>query len=176
MKVTDREILSIIIAALERGQHLRMTVNGRSMSPFIYDGDIVELEPVSLPKNGDIVLARFSEERYVIHRIIRIEGERFFLRGDAQLYFEGPLTFNTIFGKVTTSFHNKQKRIHTQGKWYFAGLIWVHIHKIAFYARIVIHLPRRCASRLFRIIMGIGYREYVLRKRENRLPGYVKKA
>ncbi len=47
--------------------------------PFLYDGDVVELEPMhSLPIPGDMVLVQCPEERYVLHRVVRLESDGFF--------------------------------------------------------------------------------------------------
>lgn len=92
--------MSVIRAVLERGQHVRMTANGSSMLPFIHNGDVVELEPIrSSLTIGDIVLTQISAERYVLHRIVQVKEDIFFLRSDAQEHSEGPLTLCNVLGK-----------------------------------------------------------------------------
>lgn len=150
MNVPSRELMPVICAALKRGQCVRMTVNGSSMLPFIYDSDVVELEPIhSLPTKGDIALVQCSEDRYVMHRVVRVEGETLFLRGDAQLHCEGPFTFQNISGKVTMSLHNGFARTHNRGIWRLAGLLWIRIYKVALYIKFIIRFPRKCASRIW---------------------------
>ena len=83
MFVPDRELIPILRAALERGQHVRMTVNGRSMFPFIRDGDVVEIAPMPpKPALGSVVLVKLSNERYPLHRLVAQRGEAWLLRGD----------------------------------------------------------------------------------------------
>jgi signal peptidase I len=164
MIFSSKELMPIIQEALQRGQLVRITVTGYSMMPFIYDGDEVELMQVCIPKKGDIVLVQFSEERYVMHRIVRIKGNIFFIRGDAQLYSEGPFSFNTILGKVHKSFHNSQTRLHNHGIWHIAGLLWIHTYKITPYVRYIIRFPRTCASRAFRLALGVDFRDYLQKK------------
>ena len=126
MIVPCRELMPVIRSALERGQRVRMTVNGASMSPFIRDGDVVELEPMhSLPITGDILLVHCSVERYVLHRVSRVEGEVFFLRGDAQAHEEGPFTRGDLLGRVVKTYGNGRVRAHDCGAWRLAGLAWV---------------------------------------------------
>jgi len=95
MIVDAHELMPIICSALQRGQHVRLTATGGSMRPFMHNGDVVELEPLdSLPARGDVVLVRCGSERerYVLHRVVRVESEKLFIRGDAQEYCEGPYT------------------------------------------------------------------------------------
>ncbi len=95
--------MPVIVAALERGQRVRLTVNGGSMTPYICDGDVVELEPIRTPlEPGDVVLAQSAAGHYVIHRIISIEGEGVWLRGDAQEQCEGPFPCQAVMGRATT--------------------------------------------------------------------------
>ncbi len=126
MNVPSRVLMPVIRAALERDQRVRMTINGSSMSPFIRDGDVVELESVrSRPVLGDMVLVRRSEDYYVLHRVVRIEGDEFFLRGDAQQHSEGPFTRRDVLGKVIASYHSGRVRDFDRGTWRLAMLIWM---------------------------------------------------
>ena len=97
------------------------------MFPFIHNGDLVELEPVdSLPMVGDLVLVQCGPEReqYVLHRVVRVDGETLFLRGDAQEVCDGPFTRVDVLGRVTKSYHNGRVRRLDRGIWRFAGLVW----------------------------------------------------
>jgi hypothetical protein len=70
----SRELMPLIMAALERGQPVRLAANGTSMLPFILDGDVVELQATnSAPAIGDVLLVRTSEDHYVIHRVVQIQ-------------------------------------------------------------------------------------------------------
>jgi ribosomal protein S18 acetylase RimI-like enzyme len=60
-----------------------MTVNGRSMFPFIRNGDVVEIASMPpKPTLGSVVLAQLSDERYPLHRLVGQRGEAWLLRGD----------------------------------------------------------------------------------------------
>jgi hypothetical protein len=125
MMVPCREFMPVIRSALERGQRVRMTVNGNSMAPFIRDGDVVELEPIhSLPRRGDVVLVQCKEERYVLHRVLRRADGVFFLRGDAREDWEGPFTRQDVLGQVAVSYRNGRRCVMDGGPWRFAGLVW----------------------------------------------------
>jgi len=129
MIVSARDLMPLIRAALERDQGVRMTATGSSMFPFICSGDVVELEPVRLtPGVGDLVLAQCPPapdgERYVLHRVVRVEGGSFFLRGDSQKDCEGPFAGADILGRATVVYHNGHARRIDRGFWRAAGLAW----------------------------------------------------
>jgi signal peptidase len=129
MIVTARELMPVIRAALARNQHVRLTARGSSMFPFIRDGDVVELEPLHpLPVAGDLVLAQCASgpegERYVLHRVVRVKGEAFFLRGDSQRDCEGPFTRGDVLGRVTRIYRNGRVHRLDHGIWRRVGLAW----------------------------------------------------
>ncbi|MGD0399268.1 MAG: S24/S26 family peptidase [Syntrophobacteraceae bacterium] len=127
MIVHARELMPVILAALQRGQHVRLTATGGSMRPFLHNGDVVELEPLdSLPVIGNVVLVRCGSdrERYVLHRLVRVKGEKLFIRGDAQTSCEGPFTQGDVLGRVTKCYSNGRTRRLDSGLWRFAGLAW----------------------------------------------------
>jgi hypothetical protein len=124
-----RELMPVIRAALDRGQRVRMTVTGSSMLPFLHDSDVVELEPAPAPRLGDMVLVRAAApgaaERYVLHRIVRMDrGAAFLTQGDAQPHCEGPFTRDAVLGRVTTVWRNGRARALDRGPWRLAGLVW----------------------------------------------------
>lgn len=162
MIVPCREIMPVVRAALERGQRVRITVNGSSMLPFVRDGDVVELQPIhSLPRRGDIVLLRCSEERYVMHRVVRQEGDALFIRGDAQLRCEGPFASHDVLGRVSLSQRNGRTRALDRGAWRLAGCLWV---ACAPYGLLLLRLTARLrrigsrARRAWRKIPTLGSR------------------
>lgn len=121
--------MPVVRAALERGQRVRMTVTGGSMLPFLRDSDVVELEPATKSRLGDLVLVQTDSsgatERYVLHRIVRwVGGAAFLIRGDAQSHCEGPFTPDTVLGRVTTAWRNGRPRPLDRGLWRVAGLAW----------------------------------------------------
>ena len=133
MTLPSRKLMPVIRAALERGQRVRMSVTGSSMLPFLRDSDVVELEPASAPRLGDMVLVQ-AAERYVLHRIVRMDGGAgFFIRGDAQPNCEGPFTLDAVLGRVTTVWRNGRARALERGLWRLAGLVWVRTSPLGFF-------------------------------------------
>ncbi len=127
MIIPCRELMPVIRAALERGQRVRMTVTGSSMLPFIRDGDTVELESVrSLPALGDIVLAQspVPVQRYMLHRVVRVDDEGFYLCGDAQEQWEGPFSRHDALGRAVATYRSGCRRALDSGPWRLAGVVW----------------------------------------------------
>jgi signal peptidase len=133
MILPARELMPVVRAALERGQRVRMTVNGGSMAPFLFDSDTVELEPTRKLRLGDMVLVRTETERYVLHRIVRMDGAAFFLRGDAQSWSEGPFTAEAVLGRVTIAWRKGRLRNLEHSLWRLAGLLWMKADPLGFY-------------------------------------------
>lgn len=84
---SDDNILAEAIRLVSEGIAVTFPVNGRSMLPFIVGGrESVVLESPRPPQVGDVVLAYVENCRYVIHRILKIEGDNVTLMGDGNLY------------------------------------------------------------------------------------------
>lgn len=79
------EVKSII----DENRPVILPAKGNSMLPFIHSGDNVELRPIHAELEiGDIVLAKTQEGHPVIHRIVKIDGDRITLEGDGNLGFQ----------------------------------------------------------------------------------------
>lgn len=151
MIVPARTLMPVVRASLERGQIVRITVNGASMLPFIRNGDEVELEPVlSPPTIGGVVLVRCGDERYVLHRVVRIDGESFFLRGDGQRHCEGPFVLGDVLGRVSTVYHNGCPRALDGGIWCWAGRLWLRSIPVNLWLLSVAILAPRFVRRISR--------------------------
>jgi signal peptidase I len=68
-------------------------VHGTSMEPGLVGGDLVLVRPRSTPTVGDVVLYRNPALGVrVLHRVVRIEGGRLVLKGDANDFVDDPAT------------------------------------------------------------------------------------
>lgn len=87
--MANDQLLPEVIRLLEEGHTVTLPLRGFSMRPFLEDGRDKAL--LKLPKAirvGDAVLAEIAPKRYVLHRIVDINGERVTLRGDGNLGIE----------------------------------------------------------------------------------------
>ena len=82
----NNELLAEVIRLVKEGRPVTLPVKGNSMNPFIIGGlESVELVKPDTLSVGDVVLAWINGSRYVVHRIIRIEGDEVELMGDGNL-------------------------------------------------------------------------------------------
>lgn len=84
--MTDNEILESAISLVDEGVSVTFPVKGVSMLPFIIGGreSVILVCPQDVAV-GDVVLAWVEGCRYVVHRIIRIDGEHVVLMGDGNI-------------------------------------------------------------------------------------------
>ena len=79
-------LLEEIRALLDEGREVAFTPKGTSMLPFIRGGrDSVTLKKLDSVEVGDIVLVRLPDNRYVLHRVWSLDGDRLELMGDGNL-------------------------------------------------------------------------------------------
>ena len=83
---SDESIMQEAIRLVGEGVSVTFPVNGRSMLPFIVGGEdsVVLVKPETL-KVGDVVLAQVEGGRYVVHRIVCLDGDAVTLMGDGNL-------------------------------------------------------------------------------------------
>jgi hypothetical protein len=84
--MTDEAIIQEAIKLVNEGVSVTFPVRGRSMLPFIIGGreSVILEHPLSV-KVGDVVLAWVEGSRYVVHRVISIQGNRLTLMGDGNI-------------------------------------------------------------------------------------------
>lgn len=84
--MSDKEIIESAIALVDDGLSVTFPVKGRSMLPFIIGSkeSIILVKPGILAV-GDVVLAWVEDCRYVVHRIISIDGDQVVLQGDGNV-------------------------------------------------------------------------------------------
>lgn len=86
MEVPNAVLLGQVKEAIREGHTATINVKGYSMRPFLeHCRDKVRLAPFTDLKVGDAVLAEFSPDKYVLHRIIEIDGDVVVMMGDGNL-------------------------------------------------------------------------------------------
>lgn len=84
--VSNDIFFPIVISMLNNGKTVIFTSKGKSMRPFIEDGDIILLEKSASYEKGDIVLAHLPTSQFVLHRIISISHSIVTLMGDGNTF------------------------------------------------------------------------------------------
>ena len=106
-KVSDEVIMSEAIRLVDEGVSVTFPVKGRSMLPFIVGGrDSVILEKPKEIRKGDVVLAYVESDnregrRYVVHRIISLDGDRVTLMGDGNLALHEYCNRSDVCAKIS---------------------------------------------------------------------------
>ena len=106
MRIENDRLIPELARLLKDQKEVRFTPSGVSMRPFIEgDRDSVVLAPMNRPPRvGDMILAQVEtlcgRKTYVLHRLIRIEGETIVLRGDGNLAGEERCAAGDIIGRV----------------------------------------------------------------------------
>ena len=116
--MTDNEIIEEAIRLVKDGVSVTLPVNGNSMLPFIIGGkESVILHAPGLIDVGDVVLAWVDGRRYVVHRVVSIDGERVTLMGDGNLAGREHCLLNDIKARVTHVVDDKERRHYLYNRW-----------------------------------------------------------
>lgn len=107
MKIANDILIPEIERLLKDGKEVRFTPSGVSMRPFI-EGDRDSVILTSLTRSpliGDILLVRLESNSpmsptFVLHRLVRIEGDTLVLQGDGNLVGEERCGASDIIGIV----------------------------------------------------------------------------
>lgn len=95
---------------LSEGKDVIIKTKGNSMMPFIIgDRDSVKLRKMPSVSKGDMVLAEVAPKRYVLHRVIREDGEHLTLMGDGNLKGTENCTRDRVLGTVLEIIHPDEK-------------------------------------------------------------------
>ena len=115
---TDKVIIEEAIRLVADGVSVTLPVDGRSMLPFIIGGrESVILQKPEMLKRGDVVLAWVEGNRYVVHRIIRIDGNHVTLMGDGNLAGVERCTLGDVKAKATHVVSADEKRHDLYNGW-----------------------------------------------------------
>lgn len=84
------------------GQSVEMVVTGNSMFPlFVNKRDLVVLSPIKRLKKRQICFYQTESGQYLLHRIVKIKGDKVCFLGDNRMDVETPLVKSNVFGVVT---------------------------------------------------------------------------
>ena len=132
--MTDNEIIEEAVRLVREGVNVTLPVNGYSMLPFIIGGkESVILHRPGLIDVGDVVLAWVDGNRYVVHRIIKLDYDRVTLMGDGNLTTEH-CALGDIKARVThvVSADNKKRDLYSRWR-VRAAKVWYWLRPIRRY-------------------------------------------
>ncbi len=135
LQIENCKFLPEVIKLLNEGHTVTLLLKGFSMRPFLEDNrDKALLSKAKDIQVGDAVLAETAPKHYVLHRIIKIQGETVTLRGDGNLGTE-VCHINDVHG-LAIGFYRKgrTKLDKTNGiKWRTYSHIWMALYPIRRY-------------------------------------------
>lgn len=124
----NNDVIAGVITALETVPRVILPVRGTSMLPFIIgDLDSVELVKPLLIEVGDVILARINGSHYVIHRVIKIDGDNLQLMGDGNLGGDERCKVSDVVAKAEYVVHpnGKRKYLYSPGMVRASRLWWM---------------------------------------------------
>lgn len=119
-KVVANEVLLEDAAALmNEGREVTLKPLGCSMLPFIRGGrDSVRLKKMADVAVGDMLLVRLEGPRYVLHRLIAMDGDRLTLMGDGNLAGTETCTRADVLGTVVAIERGSRVVKPGNGRWW----------------------------------------------------------
>lgn len=118
LAVSSKELLVLMEAVLAKKRLFRFRARGWSMAPFIRDGDLITVEPLSNKKPGIGEVISFvhpQSGKLVVHRAVDIDEKGLLLQGDSlQAVSDGIVPYSLLLGRVI--------RIERNGEHVWIGL------------------------------------------------------
>ena len=105
--VRNLDFFGMVLPLLTQGKVVRIRIKGMSMHPLLQDArDLVDIKHADNIKRGDLVLAQVSPDAYVLHRVIRKQGEQLTLMGDGNINAIEHCLCSDVIGKVILIIRN----------------------------------------------------------------------
>lgn len=137
VQLPNEILLSSAASFLEEGREVVIRAKGSSMLPFIRgDRDSVVLKKCDNPDVGDIVLVRFPD-RYIMHRIISRDGDRFRMMGDGNIRGTESFRREDILGRVIWIIKGNGRRVRPGDGRLWRMLLPLRRYILGIYRRII---------------------------------------
>jgi signal peptidase I len=107
-------VIGLLQAMLDKGKPFRFEATGGSMSPFVRDGDVITVSPLSdtPPRLGDVVVfIRPESGKLVVHRVVGKRDGSYLIRGDNAPDSADLVPRANVLGRVTRV-ERGGKRVH----------------------------------------------------------------
>lgn len=143
----NNDIIAEVIRLLDTCSSVILPVKGYSMLPFIIGGvESVELVKPETVKVGDVVLAWINGSRYVVHRVIKVDGENVELMGDGNLKGGEYCKLSDVAARAdyVVDKHEKKRYLYTPWRVRGSRLWW----KLKPLRRIILGVYRRTVLKM----------------------------
>ena len=138
IEIPNEILIPKVKEVIERGATATLRVKGYSMRIFLDNGrDLVTLKAPQRDalRPGDVVLAEYKPQQYVLHRIIKRFGNQLILKGDGNVRGTESCTTDDVVG-IVTHFYRKGRTTpeSVEGwKWKTYSKIWLALSPIRRY-------------------------------------------
>jgi len=82
------ENVELLFLRSKTGKPFEITISGSSMRPILFDGDTVTICRKSEYNVGDILVFSYKGNEILAHRLLKIENDRYFCKGDNSFRLE----------------------------------------------------------------------------------------
>jgi hypothetical protein len=115
LSVPGPALAELLRATLAKGMPLRFLAKGFSMDPFIRDDDVITVWPLIDPSPGlgeVVAFIQEKSERLLVHRVTRVNGSSYVIKGDNSDGADGLIPRTNILGRVKeVERHEKRVRL-----------------------------------------------------------------
>ena len=139
------------------GERVRIRAKGNSMLPFIRDKKdeiILEKPNEQSFQKGRLLLVRLSDERYVLHRVKKLNDTHILLHGDGNLSTFETCTPEDVIAEATSVIRNGKEIQRESIRWNMYRYLW----------------PRNLLMR--RVLLGLYRRIKLITNYELRITNY----
>lgn len=157
-------MIKILQAKKIKGVPFELSVIGSSMEPELYEDDTVIINPQNEYKIGDILIFVYQQRELLIHRLMKVQNDIYYCKGDNCYRFED-MTANDIIGKATHKIRNDET-IQIQNC--SDKLIYLSIEVNKVYTKYNLDLQKTQESEIYKL-----YKKIILSKRED-IQVYIK--
>ena len=165
LPLSGSALIVLLRAVLDKNKPFRFRAKGFSMSPFMKDGDVITVSPLSdaSPRFGDVLACIHPVNgTLLVHRVVTQNGAAWLIQGDNAVEPDGLMTKADMLGRVT--------RIERGGKRIFFGLgierypiVWLIRLGCLSYAKSAFLLLRRVAGAVLCRLQSLGLYRTIFR-------------
>ena len=99
-KIDNTLLLKLLFAHTNSGKEIDISVVGVSMSPTLYENDVISVKKFPDYDIGDILVFKYKSGELLVHRLLKKDKNRYFCKGDNSFRLED-VEISDIAGKVT---------------------------------------------------------------------------
>lgn len=95
----NRLVQKLLFAQTRAGKTIEICVTGTSMNPTLYENDVVSVMKSDTYEIGDILVFVYKNNELLVHRLLDIQKEKYFCKGDNSFRLEDIIN-DQIIGKI----------------------------------------------------------------------------